>query len=225
MMRYLLIGLPLVLSCVLVLLSFFKGSEFAVFGYGVGSLELLGILGALYWGLMLLLFMENKERFKSRLEISQIIFLHLVATALLLFCGAYSLALWMQFLFPLLLLRKMGAFLLGMFLFFEHLILLALFGSGNYWLYFGYFALLLFFFWMRKVYFQGVSLLGCGVVIGLLYGAGHLLEEFLFELYIWTGVADRTVALDITVLGGLTILHIFAFFLIRYKKNRSFKKY
>ena len=224
-MRYLLIGLPLVVSGVLVLLSFFKGSVFAVFGYEIGSLELLGVLGALYWGLMLLLFLENKERFKSRLEISQITFLHLVGTGFSVFVGAYSLALWMQFLFPLFLLRKMGAALLGMFLFFEHLILVALFGSGNYWLYFIYLSLLLFFFWMRKVYFQGVSLLGCGVVIGLLYGAGYLFEEFLFDLYIWSKVADQTNRLDATVLFWLTLLHIFAIFLIRYKKNRSFKKY
>ncbi|MDY0116337.1 MAG: hypothetical protein RBR59_02025 [Sulfurimonadaceae bacterium] len=205
-------------------LSFFKGMEFAFLSYILTPLDLIALMVISLYGMFYLYYNQVREKFKSRVEILQITFLHLIGTSFLWFLEAYPLLILLQLLYPFLLLKKTNALALGAFLYLEHLILATLFISESYLFYFSYLVSLGFFLWMRKIYFYSTPLWGYSFVILLMSIFSFFFQEFLFDIYVWSGLEATCHTFDKNIFYMLTIIHILIVFVIKHKKPRGFKK-
>lgn len=221
-MRYLF--LLLIIFIILAFASFYKAIEFSILKYTLSPISLIVIIGAIFYGMFYIYFNNDKDSIKNKKEIIEISAIHAIGSFFLYFIGAYSLLIFLQFIFGFLLLKKINNFIFGFFLYLQNLILITLFSSEYYLFYFIYLTIIIFLFWRQIEHYKEMILWKYCLAILSIIAFVFVYQEILFDIYIWSTIEVVSYNIDKSVLFILTNLHILMIFSINYIKPKRFKK-
>lgn len=221
-MRYLF--LLLIIFIILAFASFYKAIEFSILDYTLSPMSLIVIIGAIFYGMFFIYLNKDRESIKNKKEVIEVGVIHAIGSFFLWFIGAYSLLIFLQIIFPFLVLKRINNFIFGFFIYLQNLILVTLFVSENYLFYFIYILVMIFFFLRNVEHFKEMIFWKYLLAILSIIAFVTIYQEILFDIYIWSTIEVVSYKIEKTLLLILTILHIMMIFSIIYIKPKRFKK-
>ncbi|MBU1657988.1 hypothetical protein KKG72_02920 [bacterium] len=181
-----------------------------------------------------LLFFHKHVVLKSKKEMYGLVMFHIILSITLIYIGAYTFCIVMQFVFLLTLFKNNKTFFLFLYLLGVHKALLFMFGSTEFILYFLNMACVIFLLYKEemhrseyKFYVNAFKsrkvLLACGTIMTVFFLLSF--KEFIYDVYIWLDVTDAQNFLDEEIGYVLAFLHTFMFasLVVKMKNKVSFK--
>jgi hypothetical protein len=161
--------------------------------------------------------------FKDKKTLYELSLVHFLILFSLLFIAQYSYALFFQFFYLLVIVsfkkKSVNSFVFGLYLFFTHYALVLFFTSNFVTLYFSLLLVVILLLYKQKDIFSNSTILACGISILLLLLGLKIFNIFIYDIYIWLEIVDAPRVISEEVLYLLTLLHIFLFVFIEFKKK------
>nr|CAI78772.1 hypothetical protein [uncultured Campylobacterota bacterium] len=218
--------LYLITGSILFLYSFYDSfyhAEVYLFSYVLTPLELTISFYLFLLSVVFLLYKKSILSLRSKKQIYELSIFHFLITFSLLFIAQYTYCMFFQFIYLLLLLdfnkKNINNSIFLFYLLLAHYALVLEFTSDRMILYFlNLFAATLLIY-RQKRFFSKLEYLACGICVVILLLIFNIFDTFIYDIYIWLDIVDAPKFINSEVLYLLSLLHIFLFFFVEFKKK------
>ncbi len=203
--------------------SFYYANEIYFFSYLLTPLELIISFHLFLLSIIFLIYKKFILSFRDKKKIYELSIVHFSISLSLVFIAQYTYSIFFQFVFLLLLLdfkkKYINNLIFLLYLFFTHYALVLLFTSDVIILYFLNLWAVALLIYRHKRVFSKLDYLACGMSLALLLFVYNSFDTYIFDVYIWLDVVDAPKFINSAVLYVLSLLHIFLFFFLRFKRK------